>query len=124
MLFKLLFGDKDSSRIISNTINESEKIPFTSEELPKANMARLDWILQYQDSYKGSKLSRRLVAISFTAVYLLVILLTATAYIFSAGTVGDNLFKIVTDILSDPVNIVLSFYFVSGIIREFYIDKK
>lgn len=97
---------------------------FTDEEKSKANLMVLEWTLKFHEASKGSNLARRLISTMMVGIFLFMVLLIAFMYLIGADLVAAKLFGLVNSMLSTPVSVIVMFYFTSGMVREFSVNRK
>lgn len=112
------------TKSVDAVINAGDALVFTEEERSKANMERLNWILQFHEASKGSNVARRLIAVMFTFVFLALTAATAVLAGFGLGDQAAAVFKVVTDALVVPMGLIISFYFAAGMVRDYTGTKK
>ena len=122
-------------KTVDAVIKTGDALFYTEEEKAQAGMRRLEWILKYHEASKGSNVARRLVALMFTAVFLLLLLAVAglivvgalTTEPVAAGeplppsiwfTASRQLFQLISDTLVVPITVIIGFYFSSGMVRD------
>ncbi len=99
-------------------IAAGDKIFYTDEEKAEAHQKTLDWVLKFHEASKGSNVARRLIAVMFTAVFLLLVLVTAAAIVMGATNVAPALTEFMAKMLSVPMSLIVGFYFSSGMVRD------
>ena len=118
-----LFGTPEIVKDVTDAVvSGADKIVFTEEERSEANMARLEWFLRFHEASKGSNLARRLIAVMFTGAFLFLILMAGYLAILGFKDRSALVLDIVADTLVVPMGLIISFYFASGMVRD-YVKK-
>lgn len=120
-----------SSKLTDTAIDGIRKLGGLDEMSDKE---KADYLLKYIDATKHQSPMRRFIAFAFVAGWMLFsgFWLIATVfmwvYLFFGGDVEaaknldllrTDLFDMLKEILAQPVNLIISFYFVSDIARRF-----
>lgn len=92
---------------------------FTEEERSRADLKRLEWTLEFMRASSGSNLARRLIAVMLVFTFLLIVLGIAVCIIAGANDIATRLQDLLVDTLVDPVGIIIAFYFMSGMVRDY-----
>lgn len=111
------------NKTVDAVINTGDALFFTDEEKSQANMEKLKWILQFHQVSAGSNLARRLLSVMFAFTFLGLIMAIAVLYGFGLNSEGNLIFGLVTETLVVPMGMIITFYFLSGMSRD-YIEKK
>lgn len=101
-----IFG---SEKVIEKTFNGIDKAIYTKEE--KSNT----WLSMLK-SYEPFKLAQRLISLSITLCYLLLVIFACVMLVID-DRVSKELFTIINSSLSTPFIIIISFYFGGGAIE-------
>jgi len=87
---------------------------------------KADWLLKYQEATRHQSPARRFIAISITVVYCLMLIVMVVSYIigniFSQPEVlmiAKDMKMVMKDSVSEPMNLVIGFYFAINIIQGF-----
>lgn len=112
------------NKTVDAVINTGDALFFTDEEKSQANMEKLKWILQFHQVSAGSNLARRLLSVMFAFTFLGLIMAIAVLYGFGLNSEGNLIFGLVTETLVVPMGMIIAFYFMSGITRDWQEGKK
>lgn len=124
-IFKKLFGAPEIiEKGVDAVVAAGDALVFTEEEQSRANQKILDFTLRYVTATNGQNIARRLIAIMVVGVWTLFALgafvLSVWAGFSTAmgpGQALDELIAVMEALVSDPVSIVLAFYFAIGAVR-------
>jgi hypothetical protein len=122
--FKRLFSAPETiEKATDAVIHTGDALFFTDEEKSAANQKRLDWLLKFHQASSGSQIARRFLAIMFSGVFLILLLVTAGLYISGMTETADKLMRLNVDTLVVPVGMILTFYFGAGALRDWRRDQ-
>jgi hypothetical protein len=124
-IWSKLFGAPEViSKGVDAVINAGDALVFTEEEKSRANQKILDFTLRYVTATSGQNIARRLIAIMVVGVWTV---FSVGAFIlaiwsgFSTAPGPENaleeLIGVMDALVSDPVSIVMAFYFAIGAVR-------
>jgi len=119
-LFSWITGGGDSAtKIIDAVVKTGDALVFTDEEKSVANQKTLDWVLQYMNATNAQNVARRMIALFVVGSWVFVLFLACVTGYFNRdeGSYALWLFAILRDIVSEPYNIIIAFYFLTGTIR-------
>jgi sterol desaturase/sphingolipid hydroxylase (fatty acid hydroxylase superfamily) len=106
-----------SESMVDNAMSAVGKMVFTQEE-------KSDYLLRFLKAYEPFKIAQRLLALSFSSVFLLVYIISVG--IFLLGTFAKEEFYVLqayelmkwnTDTLGLTVSIIIGFYFAGGMLE-------
>ena len=118
--FKSLFSAPAVvSKATDAVIKTGDALVFTDEERSVANQKILDWTLKFHEASKGSNIARRYLAVMFSGVFLLLVVATAIVVGLGLSETADRLMELITETLVVPVGMIITFYFLTGGIREY-----
>jgi hypothetical protein len=118
-LIAKIFGSK---QVIGAAISGIDKSIFTREE-------QADYTLKIMKAYEPFKLAQRLLAVMFSAVFLLAFIVTFG--FFTYGSVTDSemiisasreMLNLTWEVLGTPISLIVGFYFMGGLVNG--INKK
>lgn len=78
---------------------------------------KAQFILDYMKTTEGQSMSRRVIALSLTFIYVLLILVWLVATCFGASSISIPIEEFLDRVVLTPFNLVLSFYFVINIAK-------
>jgi len=119
-LLSWITGSGDTAnKVIDAVIKTGDAMVFTDEEKSVANMKKLDWVLQYMNATNAQNVARRMIALFVVVSWMFVLFMACIAGYFSRdeSSYAMWLFDILTEIVSEPYNIIIAFYFLTGTIR-------
>lgn len=104
-----------SSKVVDTGLRIVERITGTDEMTPKE---KGEFLLQYQAATKHQSPARRFIALGITFMYLLfslmVVVLVTIGNLLSfeeAVSAGEAVFSFMKEILFQPMNLIIGFYF-------------
>ncbi len=113
-----LWGNSSAvDKVVDAAVATGDKLFFTEEEKHEGRLKLLEWSLRFREATKGSNLARRLIAVILTITYAAIILLAAAMILLEgpapegAATRAESLVDLLREVLNDPMNLVLIFYF-------------
>ncbi|AZU97851.1 TMhelix containing protein [Vibrio phage LP.2] len=85
---------------------------------------KADWILQYQSATKHQSPARRFIAMLVSLVWFVVVSAMALSYIIGnvlsspeVLMIAKDMKSIMQDVLLEPFNLIIGFYFAMGIVN-------
>jgi len=93
-----------------------EKVAGVDGMSPKE---KADFLLAYQEATKHQSPARRVIAMSFTLLYVITSLCFLGAVIFGADEQAKIFKEFLKDVISNPMNLVIGFYFTMSIANSF-----
>lgn len=130
-----IFGSSENTgKIIDGATSGLDKIVFTKEERADANQKLSDWYLKYLQSTQPQNLARRLIAMVIVWTWWLLVVFGVICrgielWIFDTVPEGveyvysEYVFKVLTDVVMRPFSIVISFYFLTHVVRTYQNGK-
>lgn len=120
---KRLFGSADTVKtVIDGVYNGIDKTFFTDEEKAEFGQKRNEWLLQYMTATQPQNVARRVIAFIVVGTWAMVITILVVALVVETAftltsTMSDELYKLLKDIILQPFNIVLGFYFLTHVVK-------
>ncbi|WP_422451865.1 hypothetical protein [Endozoicomonas sp. ALC066] len=112
-----IFGNSDTVKKATEGVYHGvDKAFFTDEEKADFRLKWGDWILEYMRSTQPQNVARRLIAFIVVGVWAFLILLIAGSILLGSA-VSEPLFKLLKEVVLQPFNIVLGFYFLTHAIK-------
>lgn len=110
-LLKTIFsGPEEAGKIIDGVLAAGDKAWYTKEEKAEDAGKARDWYLKYLETTQPQNLSRRLIAVMVSALWVFVVLIGIMGY-----WIDEDFAKFVFSVLSESVNmpfsIIIGFYF-------------
>lgn len=117
---------KVQEKAVDAVIKTGDALFFTDEEKSVANQKILDWRLDYAKATSSQSVARRFLAVTLSLTYVFILLVACAAGYFDRGqdSYAQWLFDVLADILQNPINIIVGFYFVTGTMRAFTGNSK
>ena len=112
-------GGETATKVIDAVVKTGDALVFTEEEKSVANQKTLDWVLQYMNATNAQNVARRMIALLVVGSWVFVLFLACITGYFNRdeNSYAMWLFDILRDIVSEPYNIIIAFYFLTGTIR-------
>lgn len=120
---KGIFGSADTIKtVVDGVYNGVDKAFFTDEEKAEFGQKRNEWLLQYMQATQPQNVARRMIAFIVVGIWafiigILVIALVVENALSLTSNMSDALYKLLTDIILQPFNIVLGFYFLTHVVK-------
>ena len=113
-------GSRTAEKVVDGVTSGVDAMFFTEEEKSVANQKILDWKLEYAKATAGMSISRRVIAVSVTGMWMMLVVLMV---IFGIAFGGNHftvlfLFDIMKDIVGVPFSIILGFYFLAHVVGK------
>ena len=118
-IFSFLTGSSDTAeKVVDGAMAGLDAVFYTDEEKAVASQKILDWKLQYATATQGMSISRRVIAFTLCAAWLLLVLITVVIGLFFGGDSAEVKFlmSIMTDVVMQPFSIVVAFYFLAHVV--------
>lgn len=114
-LLKAITGIFSSSKASDTAVDIVRKITGTDGMTDKE---KAEFVIQYLEVTKNQSVARRIIGIGMFAVYSLFCLTWLGVYFFINGEQVDHLQAFIKDMLLQPFNIVMGFYFTINIVKS------
>ncbi len=114
-------GGETAKKVVDAAINTGDALFFTDEEKSQASQKRLDWVLKYMSATNAQNVARRLIAVMVVGIWAFILAIAVIAGYFSRdeGSYAVWLFGVLKDVVANPYNIIMAFYFLTGTVRAF-----
>ena len=114
-----------ASKTIDAAIRTGDALVYTDEEKAENAKKIMDWSLKYLEATNPQNVTRRVIAVQIVAVYLLILIAACIAGYFNRGheSYAAFLFDVLKEILTNPFNIILGFYFFTQTVRALMTGK-
>ena len=123
LLKKLLGGGKSADKIVEKGTELFDEAIFTKQEKAENKIKLLDFWLKWQEQTKGQNLARRMIALMLVGLYVVLVLGTVIIHKFDPVW-STMIYNTLKDVLMQPFNIVIGFYFANALIKEYKNGKK
>ena len=119
-------GGDSATKIIDAVVKTGDAMVFTEEEKSVANQKTLDWVLQYMNATNAQNVARRLIAVLVVTTWMFMVLTACVAGYFdrSEASYAEWMFEVLTEVVGNPYNIIIAFYFLTGTVRAFKGDGR
>lgn len=107
------------NKTVDAVIKSGDALFYTDEEKAIASQKKLDWILKYHEASKGSNIARRFLAIMIIGVFLFLVVACAILILVESPERFALMFNLIKDTLATPVSVIIGFYFLSGMVRDY-----
>lgn len=119
-----IFGNsKNAEKTVDGAIKGLDKMFFTKEEKAEANQKLSDWYLKYLEATQPQNQARRLLAMVVAFLWAFLVLVGVIAKYFDTEY-SEFVFKVLTDVVTNPFMLIMSFYFVAHAVRAYQSGKK
>jgi len=115
----LLGNNKAVEKVADAVISTGDALFFTDEEKSVASQKILDWKIAYAKATQGQSISRRIIAIGVTFMWVLVGLLALTAKFFGVDAFAIYAMGFLKDVVMQPFSIIVGFYFLAHVVSGF-----
>jgi hypothetical protein len=119
-IFSWISGGGDAAtKVIDAVVKTGDALVFTEEEKSVANQKTLDWVLQYMNATNAQNVARRMIALMVVGTWMFILIVACIAGYFGheEGSYAVWMFDILNDVVADPYNIIIGFYFLTGAVR-------
>ena len=112
-------GGQLAEKAIDAVIKTGDALVFTDEEKSVANQKTMDWVLQYMNATNAQNVARRIIAVMVVASWTFIVMLACIAGYFNHddNSYAEWLFTVLKDVIANPYNIIIAFYFLTGTVR-------
>jgi len=123
-LGQLFSSSKTVDKTVDAVINTGDKMFYTDEEKAEGRQKMLDWVLAFHDKSSGSNVARRLIAVMVVGGFLILVGICAVLILMDQGAMYAKMYDLIRETLKEPVGIIIAFYFLSGMVRDWSGGKK
>lgn len=114
----LFASTKNAESLVDAAIRTGDALVFTDEEKSKFSERLSEWYLRYLEATQPQNKARRHIAYLLVGVYVLLLLLSVGLYVFDFEEKAQFVLTVMREIVTDPVNLILSFYFIKHIVSN------
>jgi len=118
-VFSWLTGNSNSAE---KAVSGIDKLIYTEEEKTEATDLRinkvLDFKIKYAEKTQAQSVARRIIAVGFTFVFLMLVIGVVVAGYWATGedSYSEFIKGVIKDLLLEPMGYIIMFYFASHII--------
>lgn len=117
-----IFATPDTmGKVVDAAVAAGDKIWYTDEEKAERSVVMADWYLKYLNATQPQALSRRVLTMAITFMWLFLLILSVTFGIAQGsgeGTTADYIYKMMRDVVDRPFSAVVIFYFGGHYLKE------
>lgn len=118
-IFGWLFGGSNSAdKVIDSATSGIDKIFYTDEEKADARKEGFKLWIEYQKATAPQNVSRRLIAVMVTALWVFSVLLYIGLQLFFPD-MATPIFQTISSVINPPFMLVIGFYFAKRIVEGF-----
>lgn len=103
---------------VKGAYNSIDMAIYTDEERALAQQKTQEWLLEYQKATAPQNLSRRYIAVMITALWVVLIVLTAILKMVGMQVEATFILTLLTDVVMQPFSIIVAFYFLSHVVGK------
>ena len=117
-MFGWLTGSNAES-LIEGAKKGLDKAFYTDEEKADADKGLLDWTLNYLKATMPQAVTRRIITVCVTGLWVLLIIVIVVAGYFDRGegSFSGFVFEVLKQLVTQPFSIILGFYFLTQTVR-------
>lgn len=104
-------------------IRTGDAVWYTEEEKAQDRKYFLEWLVQFHAASSGSRLARRMIAISTSFVFLLQVIAVTIMLITGVGN-PTSLVQFMIDVMVWPVSTIFVFYYGNTIVQSMKKNKE
>jgi len=105
-------GGKTAEKAMDAIISTGDALVFTDEEQSAANLTILNATIEYQKATQGQNVARRLIALTVTALAVLLIAMIVAVRPISPEY-AEFIKSVLVEFVKEPFMIIIAFYFLS-----------
>lgn len=113
-----LFGNSSAAdKAVDGVVNGLDALVFTDEEKSVAAQKVLDFKIEYAKHTQNQSVSRRIISVAVSAMWVTVGIATLAAKALGADAFAEYAFKFLVDVVMQPFSIIVAFYFLTEVVR-------
>ena len=113
-----LFGNsKAADKAVDGIYNGLDALVFTEEEKSVAAQKILDFKIEYAKHTQNQSVSRRIISVGVTAMWVIVGLGLLAAKALGHDSFAEYAFKFMVDVVMQPFSIIVGFYFLAHVVK-------
>ena len=114
-----LFGNsKAADKAVDGIYDGLDALVFTDEEKSVAAQKILDFKIEYAKHTQNQSISRRIISVGVTLMWVSVGIATLVAQALGASVFAEYAFKFLVDVVMTPFSIIVGFYFAAHIVGK------
>jgi len=119
MMFSWLLGNsKAADKAVDGVINGLDALVFTDEEKSVANQKVLDFKIEYAKHTQNQSVSRRVLSIAVSLMWVGVGIATLVAQALGASQFAEYSFRYMSEVVNQPFMIIIGFYFLAHLVGK------
>ena len=119
-----LFNPKMIAETARSAVRGLDDIVYTDQEKAEKTETAQALYAKLWMAATPSAVSRRLIAVLLVATWCLLILFGVAIYAFGQVDTAEFTFRVLKEVLLQPVNIIVGFYFLKQIVTDYQGAKK
>jgi hypothetical protein len=124
LLKRLFVSPEVVSDMARSAVKGLDDIVYTEQEKAEKTQAAQQLYAEMWMAAVPSALSRRLIAVIMVAVWAFLIIAGVLFYAFGLRDPAEFTFKVLAEVVQQPMNIVVGFYFLKQVVSTFMESKK
>ena len=120
---KALFSPKTIAETAKSAVRGLDSIVYTDQEKAEKTQAAQSLYAELWKAAVPSAISRRLIAAVMVGTWAILILTTITLNAFGKTEAAKFTLQVLTDVVKDPVSIIVGFYFLKDIVKTYKAEK-
>jgi hypothetical protein len=105
------------SKSVDAVIATGDKLVLTEEEKRDWDLRVMKLTIDFHEKSQGSNMARRIIAIEFVTVFLLLVLTAAVLTLVGFSKQAAAILTLTSETLVTPISIIVAFYFTIQAIR-------
>lgn len=118
-LARLFSSPKVVADTAKSAIRGLDDLVYTEQEKAEKTQQAQELYSKMWLAALPSALSRRLIAVMFVATWCLLIIVGVGLYAFGQADSAEFTFRVLKEVMLQPVNIIVGFYFLKQIVSEY-----
>ena len=123
-LGQLFSSSKSVEKTVDAVVATGDKLWYTEEEKAEGRQKMLEWVLAFHEKSSGSNVARRLIAVMVVGSFLMLVGMCAALILTNQDAMYAKMYDLIKETLLQPFGIIISFYFLSGMVRDWAGSRK
>lgn len=119
LLARLFASPKTVTETVRSAVRGLDDIVYTEQERAEKTQQAQELYGKMWMAALPSALSRRLIACIFVATWAILVLTGVGLYAFGIVEAAEFTFRVLREIVLQPVNIIVGFYFLKQVVAEY-----